>query len=403
MHRVQCAEEGPLAVIGLSRRSLLFATPAAILTGASQTGRAEAPAHGLAEMAERRGLFLGAAVQTEQLKSERDLHDAVMQECSHLTPETALNWATLEPARSELNMASMDDLIALALAANKGVSGHTLLWHRAVPGWAVEVLRDQRDWCVIGRYFSAVIPRYGETVASWDVVNEPIDVGQRSDGLRDSIFLDAFGPDYVRRALEEARVFAPRAQLFINEYSLEYDFPEERERRRLFLKLVERLKVAGAPLDGVGLQSHLDLRKGSISQPAVHAFIRDLGQMGVSIAITELDVKEAQYTATPERRDALVGDEVRRYLDVVLANPHVIGLSTWGLSDRHSWLEVTAEDYARFPGAWTNGAGPGVNRGLPLDASMRRKPMYFAIEGALSGAPGRAARQRGAGQIRNPC
>jgi endo-1,4-beta-xylanase len=53
------------------------------------------------------------------------------------------------------------------------------------------------------------------------------------------------------------------------------------------------------------------------------------------------------------------------------------------LSDRHSWLEVLEEDYRRFPGAWKNGDGPGLNRGLPYDASMRRKPMYAAIEAAL--------------------
>jgi endo-1,4-beta-xylanase len=58
---------------------------------------------------------------------------------------------------------------------------------------------------------------------------------------------------------------------------------------------------------------------------------------------------------------------------------------TWGLSDRQSWLEVLEEDYRRFPGAWTKGDGPGLNRGLPYDASMQRKPMYRAIEAAFLG------------------
>ena len=58
---------------------------------------------------------------------------------------------------------------------------------------------------------------------------------------------------------------------------------------------------------------------------------------------------------------------------------------TWGLSDRQSWLEVLEEDYRRFPGAWTKGDGPGLNRGLPYDAGMHRKPMYRAIEAAFHG------------------
>jgi hypothetical protein len=46
---------------------------------------------------------------------------------------------------------------------------------------------------------------------------------------------------------------------------------------------------------------------------------------------------------------------------------------------------VLEEDYRRFPGAWTKGDGPGLNRGLPYDAGMHRKPMYRAIEAAFHG------------------
>jgi endo-1,4-beta-xylanase len=371
----------------------------AAIAACAPVAYAEAPTSGLASLAAQRGLVFGAAVQIEQLNAEGDLCAAVMRECSGLTPEVALNWAAMEPARGELSLVRMDDLASLALDAGKRVHGHTLLWHRAVPDWARAALRDERDWRLVRRFFGSIVPRYGEVIDRWDVVNEPIDVGQRSDGLRDSIFLEVFGPDYIRHALEQARAFAPHAQLYINEYSLEYDFPEERERRRLFLKLIEGLKSAGAPLDGVGLQSHLDLGKGSISEPAVRAFMRDLDQMGLSVAITELDVKEADYAAPPETRDTLVGDEVRRYLDIVLASPRVVGLTTWGLSDRHSWLEVTAADEARFPGAWADGEGPGLNRGLPFDAAMRPKPMYRAIEQALLGAPRRAVRRA---PVQNP-
>ena len=106
--------------------------------------------------------------------------------------------------------------------------------------------------------------------------------------------------------------------------------------------------------------------------------------MGLSVIITELDVKESDYVASAAQRDQMVADETRRYLDVVLNERAVLGVTTWGLSDRHSWLEVTLQDYARFPNAWTDGGGPGFNRGLPLDSSMRPKPMYYAIKDALN-------------------
>jgi endo-1,4-beta-xylanase len=340
----------------------------------------------LAGVAARNGRFFGSAVRIDALNSEQALRQTVLRECSHLVPEYEMNWDKLEPAYGQLAFDKMDSLAAFAVSNDKKVRGHTLLWHLGTPDWAVQMLRERRDWNLISRYFGSVIARYGDVIERWEVVNEPIETGHRTDGLRDSVFLEVFGPDYIRRALTQARIFAPRAQLILNEYGLEYDIPIERDRRYLLLKLLERLKYANAPLDGLGLQAHLDLRKGFVSQRAIASFLQEVAGMGLTMVVTELDVKEADYAASPDRRDRMVASEVRRYLDVVLSHPAVLGVTTWGLSDLHSWLEITDEDYARFPGAWSDGSSPGVNRGLPFDASMRPKPMYFAIRDAFSSA-----------------
>jgi endo-1,4-beta-xylanase len=349
---------------------------------------------GLETAASRWDRFFGSAVRVNDLKTEANLRAAVIRECAQLVPEFEMNWNEIEPAYGQLSFGKIDDLTAFAIANGKNLRGHTLLWHLGVPEWAVEMLRENQDWNLIARYFGSVIPRYGDVIGMWEVVNEPIDPGQRIDGLRENIFLEVFGPGYIARALTQARRFAPKAQLIVNEYGLEYDLPEERDRRFFLLKLLERLKRSGAPLDGLGVQAHLDLRKGHISQSAVARFLQEVAAMGLSITVTELDVKEADYVATEEERDRQVADEVRRYLDVVLSERAVTGVTTWGLSDLHSWLEITKDDYARFAGAWTGGNGPGFNRGLPLDSSMRAKPMYFAIRDALWYGKPRAQKRR---------
>jgi endo-1,4-beta-xylanase len=240
------------------------------------------------------------------------------------------------------------------------------------------------------------MPRFGDVISDWDVVNEPIEPSDgREDGLRANPFLQAFGAGYVGRALTEARIFAPRGRLMINEYGLEYEI--DAGRRRALLALLSRLKAEGVPLDGLGLQSHLDLRKGSISQPAISAFLRAVADLGLFVAITELDVKESDYVASARDRDRAVADEVRRYLDSVLSSAPVIGVSTWGITDQHSWLVVSEADYARFAGAWRRGDGPGLNRGLPYDAGMARKPMYETIAEALGARRPDAPRLRKSG------
>ena len=374
----------------MTRRHMLAGALAAAAAPRSCRVAVADSAESLAAIAARHGRFFGAAVQAAQLAAEPDLCAAVLTQCGVLTPEIALTWAVLEPAPGQFDVSPMDDLVAFAQRHGKRVHGHNLLWGRSLPNWVDSILRETHDWTVIARFFGSIIPRYGDVVHEWNVVNEMIDTGHRLDGLRQNVFLDVFGPSYIARALHEARTFAPNARLLVNEFGLEYDLPEQRDRRYLLLKLLEKLRSENAPLDGFGMQSHLELGKGSISPKALDAFFDDVAGLGLSITITELDVKEWNYIASPAERDLLVGDEVRRYLDVALAHPAVLGVVTWGLSDRHSWLGVTKDDFARFPGAWAHGDGPGSNRGLPLDVSLHPTPMFSAIAKALR-AQGRSA------------
>ena len=373
----------------LPRRNLLVAGlglgGSAAVGVHSRTARAApAPAgEGLNARARALGMSFGAAARLDQLQYEGDLRAVVLTQCGELTPEIGLKWAVIEPRRGALNFSEMDDLSAFCIRHGLKLRGHTLMWHRSVPAWAEEDLRRNRDWSVVSRYFASVMPRYGASTDNWDVVNEPIETGYRMDGLRRSVFLDAFGDGYVHRALATARLFAPAAKLFINEYDLEYDTSEQKARRYLLLKLLERLKAEGAPLDGVGLQSHLNLARGPVSEPELRGFLRNVEDLGLLIRVTELDVKEADLVASVQVRDRAVADETRRYLEIVLGARRVTGVTTWGLTDRGSWLVLTTADLARFPGAWGAGEGPGLNRGLPYDGAMRAKPMYNAVSDAF--------------------
>jgi endo-1,4-beta-xylanase len=333
---------------------------------------------GLASCARLSGRIFGSAVRADRLAGDEAFARRLVEDCGGLTPELELKWAAVEPRRSELDFGPMDSLAAFAHRFGLRLHGHTLLWHGSIPAWAVEDLAQARDWTPVERWIRGAVTRYGSAIPAWDVVNEPIDPGGPG-GLRQSPFLEAFGPDYVRRALETARSVAPRARLMLNEYGLEYDDAEGRARRRAMLALIDRLRAANAPLDGVGLQAHLDLARGRIPQRALGAFLGELAARDLTLLVTELDVKEADYAASAERRDARVGAAVASVMEVWLDQPRLAAVTTWGLTDRYSWLEVTPADLARHPGAWRDGSSPGLNRGLPLDSSLRAKPMYDAL------------------------
>lgn len=367
----------------IARRGLLASAAAAAAAPATfacgQTRRAGRPLH---ELASASGRFYGAAALLREVRPDSPVRALLQRDCGLLVPEVELNWDHLAQPADHLRM---EEYAAHARDMGKPLHGHTLLWHRSVPAWAQELLRTAPDWGIVAAHIRSTIRRYGQGIAYWEVVNEPIDTGYRPDGLRGSLFLEAFGPDYIRRALEEAAAAAPAAKLLINEFSLDYDIPVERERRRHLLRLLERLLKAGVPLHGLGVQGHLDLQKRPFSARVFEAFLAEVAGMGLDIVITELDVREADLIQPPQVRDRLVAEHAKAYLDVALDQPATKGVITWGITDRHSWLELGEADLARFPGAWQDGTSPGLNRGLPFDSDLRAKPMYYALAAAFQG------------------
>jgi endo-1,4-beta-xylanase len=203
------------------------------------------------------------------------------------------------------------------------------------------------------------------------VVNEP--VAEDGDGLRDCHWSRALGMDgYMVRAFEQAKAADPDAVLFLNEYNLE-NIPRK---GATFLKLVERLLKLGAPIDGIGTQSHLDIE---IPAGQITAFMRDAASLGLPIHVSELDFpmqrdggRMPDLRSTAERRAqqvARVGELAEAFM--ALPERQRYAFTTWGLRDTDSWL-VRAE---------------GKNRpdesALLLDASGRANPAWHAVAEAF--------------------
>ena len=83
--------------------------------------------------------------------------------------------------------------------------------------------------------------------------------------------------------------------------------------------------------------------------------------------ITEMDVLDDGLPKNRARRDRMVADVYKRYLNVTLDETAVSVVMTFGLSDRYTWLQ---EDYPREDGA--------DRRPLPFDSRLRAKPAYTA-------------------------
>ena len=188
------------------------------------------------------------------------------------------------------------------------------------------------------------------------------------------------GPAYIARAFVAARESDATAVLTLNEYGFEND-PGAARKRADFLRLIGRLKDSGTPIQAAGLQAHLlqnNPRWAEFDATGYSKFLGELAAMGLQLFVTELDVNDTAFPKDAKTRDAAVASVYRDYLGVALGEPAVKMVTTWGLSDRTSWID---RSYPRKDGAHA--------RPLPLDAGYQRKAAWEAVATAFDRAPKR--------------
>ena len=375
----------------LNRRRFLAAGLALLGTraaGLRSSGSLAAEAIALRKLAAEKGLIYGTTIAAGQITGDRPFLDLVRQEAGLVVAENEMKWQVMNRGTPGDDDFTPADTIANFAAANGLVlRGHNLLWYHRTPSWYFNLTdRREQERAVIG-HIEQLAGRYRGRIHSWDVVNEPIEPKDgRPDGLRTKVFLETLGPEYLDLAYHTARDADPKARLVVNEYDVELDAPEQEARRVALLRLLERMRRSGTPVDAVGIQAHLTAAGGPpFSAPLLRRFLADIANLGLTVQITELDVTDEHAPAQVAVRDGLVADTYRRFLDAALDEPAVKMVVTWGLSDRHSWI-VRRETYQA---KWRT--DDAASRPLPFDADLEAKPAFDAIAGAFAHAPQREA------------
>lgn len=372
----------------ITRREAVAAGLATVLSPALPAAFATTPSSPLKDHAAAKGILYGAAVQTSEVAANDDFTALVVAECACVVPETAMNWnlGLRGEMPGEEDFSDADIIMDFATKYGLAVRGHSLLWYQGTPPWFKALPDRASAEAAMVRFIKKMCARYRGRVFCWDVVNEPINLRDgRTDNLRRAAFLDQIGPEYFDLAHHIARAADPDALLVVNDYGIEYDTPEENKKRDALLRLLERMKKLGTPVDAVGIQAHLRVGGYPFSQRKFRQFLADVAAMGLKIQITELDVTDEQTPPLVVVRDRLVADEYARFLDVVLDEPKVDMVITWGLSDRHSWINGEDDDRHVRP------TDRQPYRPLPFDTVLARKPAWHAIARAFEAARPRPA------------
>ncbi len=331
-------------------------------------------AHGI-----RKGLFYGAAIDTDWLHGDPAVMTEVARECGMLVSENSFKWYELRPAADQFSFERAEMLMAFAAHQGLRVRGHALAWHLSNPDWLLDAINPATAEKILTFHIREVVGHFRHRVTQWDVVNEAIQPDDNQPkGFRDNIWYRALGPAYIDIAFHACASADPGALRVLNEYGVEGVAPWQDKRRGLMLDLLADLKSRRVPVQALGIQGHLHTQY-KLDQKLLARFVDDVVAMGYRLVITEMDINDQALPSDIAMRDAGVAAMGRAFLDVMLPYPQLLGVVTWGLSDRHSRQDGYEPRPDKLP-----------HRPLPLDAELRRKPLWTAMQSAFDLAPRRA-------------
>jgi endo-1,4-beta-xylanase len=323
----------------------------------------------LRERATAKGLIYGSAISRRALVSDSEYGKYFAQECGMLVPEWELKWRSLRPSPDRFDFSASDALLNFAQQHQMQFRGHTLVWHQANPTWLKETITRRNAEQLLVDHVQTVVKHYAGKIHSWDVVNEAIRPGDdQPNGMRQTLWLQSLGEQYIDIAFRAAAEADPDAMLVYNDVNLEDSSREQETRRQAVLGLISRMKSRGTPIHALGIQGHWAAWQDRFDPNRLRNFLKEIAGMGLKIMITEMDITDRRLPKDIPTRDRIVAGMYEDYLSVVLDEPAVIGVITWGLSDKYSWLSDYAPRRDRKP-----------VRPLPLDDRMQRKLAWNAL------------------------
>lgn len=330
---------------------------------------------------------IGTAVTGTELDST-DVHsDFIKYQYNALVPGNCMKPDALQPTEGNFKWDEADKVVQFAADNNMLLRGHTLVWHNQTPDWFFQDPSDStkpasRELLLkrLKTHIETVMARYKGKVDYWDVANEVI---SDSNGLRASKWKsivgdvdgDGYDSDYIELAFKYAHEADPDAKLIINDYNVEWNATK----RDTLYNLTKRMLQKGIPVDGVGLQMHINMYFPAVStiKESIEKFasLKSINP-NFAVQVTELDMSIYSSSGESEKtlNDYILDTQASQYKALfdmfkTEATKGNLGLvMLWGNSDDDTWLDS-------FPVAGRKDAP------LLFDRYLQAKPAYYSIVG----------------------
>lgn len=298
---------------------------------------------------------IGVAVNQTNVSDPAQI-EIIKKQFNSVTAENDWKPGEIHPKEGVWNFEKADKIANFCRENGIKMRGHCLCWHSQFADWMFtdkkgKEVKKEVFYARLRDHIHTVVNRYKDVVYAWDVVNEAIADDNMmfrpgASPYRQSRHFKLCGDEFIAKAFEFAREADPTGVLIYNDYST-VD-PGKRER---IYNMVKKMKDAGVPIDGIGMQGHYNIYFPDEEQ--LDKAISRFSELVKHIHITELDLRtnmesggqlmfsrgeakpQASYIANIQE------DQYNRIFKIFRKHKDVIdNVTFWNLSDKDSWLGV---------------------------------------------------------------
>lgn len=267
----------------------------------------------------------------------------------------AFYWGAYEPERGRKGRDLQERIARWCQQHGIATKGHPLVWHEVFPRWAPNEVDEVKP--LLRDRVKEIVSQFRGLIDRWDVVNEATVSERFNNGVANWVKRDGAAA-MVTECLQWAREANPKAILLYNDFNISPAFE----------RLVEELIRRKAPLDAIGIQSHM--HGGEWPLERAWQVCETYSRFGKPLHFTETTVLSGEHgyerprpwPTTPEG-EARQADYVEQFYTILFSHPAVEAITWWDFMD----------------GGWM-GAPAGLVR-----ADLSPKPVYHRLMRLIKG------------------
>lgn len=299
----------------------------------------------LKDLAANHNIELGIHIDPKKL-DERVYPDIVTGQYSFVTIDGGgSHFSEIHPAPNKYDFSRTDKMVEFAKQHNMPVQFHHLVWgdDYVLPDWLTKGNYTKAQLLnILHDHVTTIVKRYKGRIKEYSTVNEAFTEQQHIYGLENWWADHLGGMGYIDDVFKWAHQADPGAKLLLN------DFQNEtiNQYSDAMLAYLKSAKSRGVPIDGIGMQMHLNAAYPRTKQDVI-ASMRRFKSIGVPVYITEFDINTNKVKANNDYKQQLESQINKAMVGACIESKACVSFTVFGITSKNSFVKKITRTNSR--------------------------------------------------------